>query len=57
MDNQPETVPQSPRELLRTRLLEMRETLIDRLATQITGGDLTLLSSVGAALATLDRDE
>jgi hypothetical protein len=41
-----ETKPQSPRDQLRDRLLEMRNQLIDRLATQITGGDLTLLANV-----------
>jgi len=56
MDNELETVPQSPREQLRNRLIEMREQLIDRLAANFNGGDLTLLASVGAALATLDHD-
>jgi hypothetical protein len=32
MDNDPETAPQSPRDQLRDRLLEMRRQLIDRLA-------------------------
>jgi hypothetical protein len=56
MDNEIETVPQSPRDQLRDRLVEMREQLIDRLATQITGGDLGLLASVAAALAALDHN-
>ena len=53
MDNAPETAPQSPRDQLRDRLVEMREQLIDRLAEQITGGDLALLGNVGTALAAL----
>jgi hypothetical protein len=52
MDSEVETVPQSPRDQLRDRLLEMREQLIDRLAAKINGGDLALLGSVAAALAT-----
>jgi hypothetical protein len=34
----------------------MREQLIDRLATQITGGDLALLASVAEVLTTLKHD-
>jgi hypothetical protein len=56
MDNEPETAPQSPRGQLRGRLHEMRELLIDRLAEQITGGELALLGNVGAALAALAHD-
>ena len=56
MDNAPEMAPQSPRDHLRDRLLEMREQLIDRLATQITGGDLALIANVAAAIATLDHN-
>jgi hypothetical protein len=46
-----------PRERLRTQLVEMREMLIERLATKIEGGDLALLGSVGAALAALDQPD
>ena len=56
MDDQLETAPQSPRDQLRDRLIKMREQLVNRLAANFNGGDLTLLASVGAALATLDHD-
>ena len=56
MNNEPETAPQSPRDQLRGRLLEMRQQLIDRFAEQITGGDLALLANVGAAISALDHD-
>jgi hypothetical protein len=49
--------PRPPREKLRTQLVLMRESLIARLATQINGGDLALLGSVGAALAALDQPD
>jgi hypothetical protein len=39
---------------LRGRLVDMRAALVERLAKRMDGGDLALLGSVGAALATLD---
>ena len=49
--------PRPPREKLRTQLVLMRESLIERLTSKITGGDLALLGSVGAALAALDQPD
>jgi hypothetical protein len=39
---------------LRAQLLDMRLGLIERLTERVTGGDLALLGSVGAALAAVD---
>jgi hypothetical protein len=39
---------------LRERLIAMRADLVEQLAAQIDGGVMTLLGSVGAALAALD---
>jgi hypothetical protein len=42
---------------LRRRLVDMRAALVERLAKRMDGGDLALLGSIGAALATLEQFE